>query len=129
MNFKCNGVSTTILSLDEIFPIGSVYKSVNPENPSTYFKGGVWEQFGQGQTLVGVDPNDTDFNTVEKIGGEKISTELKCGATNCGFIINSAYYMERTIVRKGVVSGSSERYAQISLLQPYITVYFWKRIA
>lgn len=48
------------LILDNIYPIGSIYISVNAINPSEYF-GGVWEQFAQGKTLFGVDSTQTDF--------------------------------------------------------------------
>lgn len=54
---------------DQIYPVGSIYLSVNATNPSVLF-GGTWEQV-KGKFLVGVDPSDTDFNTSEKTGGEK----------------------------------------------------------
>lgn len=52
------------------YPVGSIYLSVNDTNPTTWF-GGTWELIAKGRTLVGVDPNDTDFNTVKKTGGSK----------------------------------------------------------
>lgn len=55
---------------DLIYPIGSIYLSVNNVNPSTLF-GGTWVAFGTGRTLVGVDTNQTEFNSVEKTGGHK----------------------------------------------------------
>ena len=39
------------------------------------------------------------------------------------------YYTERTIIRSSDVGGSGERSAKVSLVQPYITVHFWKRTA
>ena len=40
------------------------------------------------------------------------------------------YYNERTIVRSfDVGNGSGESNAKVSLLQPYITVFFWRRTA
>ena len=56
--------------LESIYPIGSIYISVNNISPAS-FLGGSWTSIGAGKTLVGVDTNDTDFNTVEKTGGEK----------------------------------------------------------
>lgn len=56
--------------VDMIYPIGSVYITVNNINPQTYL-GGRWERFAKGQTLVGVNESDTDFSTVGKTGGEK----------------------------------------------------------
>lgn len=52
------------------YPIGSIYLSVDNTNPTKWF-GGTWELIAQGRTLVGVDTNDTDFNTVKKTGGSK----------------------------------------------------------
>ena len=52
------------------YPIGSIFLSVVDTNPSQWF-GGTWQLIAQGMTLVGVDPNDSDFNAPEKTGGEK----------------------------------------------------------
>lgn len=52
------------------YPIGSIYLSVTNVNPSTYF-GGKWESWGAGRVLTGVNANDSDFNVVEKTGGNK----------------------------------------------------------
>ena len=53
------------------WPIGSIYISVNNTNPSQWFDG-VWESFGSGRVLVGVDTSQSEFNTVMKTGGEKV---------------------------------------------------------
>ena len=58
---------------DKIYPIGSIYISVNSANPSTLF-GGTWAAFATGRTLVGYDSSDTDFNAGEKTGGAKTVT-------------------------------------------------------
>ena len=55
------------------YPVGSIYISVNEENPSKIL-GGEWEQFGEGKTLVGVDNSQEEFNSIEKTGGEKNHT-------------------------------------------------------
>lgn len=55
---------------NKMYPVGSIYMSVNSVNPSTLF-GGTWEAWGSGQVPVGVDMNDADFETAEKAGGEK----------------------------------------------------------
>ena len=55
---------------DAIYPIGSVYISVNSTNPSLLF-GGVWERFANGRCLVGVSESESEFSIVSKTGGEK----------------------------------------------------------
>ena len=55
------------------FPVGSIYMSISSTNPSAYF-GGVWEQIAKGKTIVGLDPNDSDFSYAGKTGGEKRHT-------------------------------------------------------
>lgn len=59
--------------IDAIYPIGSIYMSVNNVNPSKLF-GGTWEAWGSGRVPVGVNTSDSDFNSVEKTGGEKTHT-------------------------------------------------------
>ena len=123
----------------DIFPVGAVYTSVTSTNPSTYF-GGTWVQFGQGRTLVGVNTSDNDFKTVEKTGGEKThkltidempshshayklaygsndpSKGFNYGNTLAG-VFNSDFCQS---------AGSSQAHNNV---QPYVTVYFWKRTA
>lgn len=56
--------------VDLIYPIGSIYISVNNISPATFI-GGTWEAFATGRTLVGVDTSQTEFNSVGKTGGAK----------------------------------------------------------
>lgn len=53
-----------------IYPIGSIYMSVNNIDPSILF-GGTWERFGQGRTLVGVDSGNINYNSPNKFGGNE----------------------------------------------------------
>lgn len=59
--------------LNLVYPVGSIYMSVNSTNPSTLF-GGTWEQFAQGRVLLGVGSNgETDYTTAEQTGGSENS--------------------------------------------------------
>ena len=55
------------------YPVGKVYCSVDPTNPSLLF-GGTWVSIAAGRCLVGVDTGDADFNTPEKLFGTKTHT-------------------------------------------------------
>jgi len=59
--------------LDKAYPIGSIYITETNTNPSEII-GETWEEYGKGKILVGVDENDINFNTVNKVGGNKTST-------------------------------------------------------
>lgn len=63
-------------------PIGSIEINISGANPSTYL-GGTWVAWGTGKVPVGVNTNDTDFNTVEKTGGSK-TISYKPAGTNSG---------------------------------------------
>ena len=60
--------------LDIIHPVGSLYISTVNTDPSTIF-GGSWERV-KGKMIIGLDEDDTDFDTVGKVGGEKTHTLL-----------------------------------------------------
>lgn len=65
-----NIASTYPQLLNLIYPIGSIYTSVNNVSPEILF-GGKWERFSRGRTLIGVDETDTDFDQALITGGEK----------------------------------------------------------
>lgn len=56
--------------LNMFYPVGSVYETMDSSFDPNKKWGGTWERI-KGRVLVGVDENDSDFNTTEKIGGEK----------------------------------------------------------
>lgn len=118
--------------------VGDIIFSTSDENPSTIY-GGTWVAWGKGQVPVGVDTSDSDFNTVEKTGGEKEHTltvdEMPSHKHDFGqqFATTSSlsgaygYYMiagTQTDVIKN--TGGNQPHNN---LQPYITCYMWKRIA
>jgi hypothetical protein len=74
------------ITIDDVYPIGSIYLSVNSTNPSSIF-GGTWVAWGSGKVPVGVDTNDTDFDTVEESGGAKTHQHVY------GFAL-SGYYQD-----------------------------------
>lgn len=141
-----NGVSL----LDVFYPVGSIYQSTVATDPKS-FMGGTWERI-KGRVLVGVNESETEFATVSKTGGSKTHThDLGSGAAYAQLKISSSeiasknmtYAAEWSVNTKnssnmtfaagtgmatgGVnVVGNSD--AQ-SNLQPYQTVYMWKRTA
>lgn len=121
--------------LDTYFPVGSLYLTVGSENPNTTI-GGTWVRFGNGKTLVGVDTSQTEFNTVEKTGGSKY---MQSHYHELQYYINNGNNMtggyDKFLVY-GMPEGStyhvSHSYPNVTTgdsgnLQPYITVYMWRR--
>lgn len=62
--------ATTDQILNLVYPVGSIYMSVNNVSPQIFI-GGTWVAWGAGCVPVSVDTTDSDFNTVEKTGGAK----------------------------------------------------------
>lgn len=56
--------------LNMFYPVGSVYETMDSSFDPNKKWGGTWERI-KGRVLVGVDENDDDFKTANKIGGEK----------------------------------------------------------
>lgn len=68
-----NNTSSINNMLNTVYPVGSIYMSINNTNPSTIF-GGTWVSWGAGKVPVGVNASETEFNSVEKTGGAKTHT-------------------------------------------------------
>lgn len=140
---KLMGAFTSVTDLTKqlfllMHRVGDIIFSTSDENPSTIY-GGTWVAWGKGQVPVGVDTSDSDFNTVEKTGGEKEHTltvdempshKHDFGQQFTGMPVSSGnygYYMisgTQTDVIKN--TGGNQPHNN---LQPYITCYMWKRIA
>lgn len=142
--------------LNRVYPVGSIYLSIDETNPSEKF-GGTWLAFSEGRMLVGVDSAQTDLNEVGKTGGEKMHTLTKnelpaaqvdvvphmgmdyvirtidpyAGAIPAG---NTNYALKLSGVTHGSAGGKLNT-KPLGLgeahnnMPPYITVYMWKRIA
>ena len=126
---------------DIFYPIGAIYQSTVNTDPSTFI-GGTWERFGNGRVLVGVDENDSDFNTSIKTGGEKTHTltigEIPSHSHRQNVTANSGGTALRRdwssdgdgrIYDQGVNTESTGGGGAHNNLQPYITVYMWRRTA
>lgn len=117
-------------TLDSIYPVGSVYISLTTTNPGSYLKG-TWEQFAQGRTLVGVGSGSDGSNTqtfdVNDTGGEYKHMLTK----NELSFIDYGGLLQQNGSAIGVHShGPDENGSEkISLMQPYYSVYFWKRVS
>lgn len=115
-----------------IYPVGSIYMSVNDTDPSTLF-GGTWVAWGSGRVPVGVDIEQTEFNTVEKTGGNKNTQSHTHGFGYSNVNLQSgstAYALAQyngTVAANGATSSYGAGDSQN--LQPYITCYMWKRTA
>lgn len=123
--------------LDVFYPIGTIYESTKPDNPST-FMGGTWYRFGNGRVLVGVDETDPTFNVVNAIGGEKAHTltipEMPSHThTFPGASPNNYVRVEAssttglsTSTKTTDATGGGQAHNN---LQPYVTIYRWQRTA
>ena len=125
-----------------VFPIGRTYITQTNTNPSTILKFGTWERV-KGKVLVGLDEDDTDFNEIGKIGGEKTHT-----MTVAEIASHTHTVVSRSVAGSGTANVSSGAGLSVpnptgeinigdtgnsqpfNIMQPYEVVgYMWKRTA
>lgn len=149
---------TTGLTIDDIYPVGSIYMSVANANPANLF-GGTWEQI-KGRFLLGCGENDSNSNdfygtynagtcnfAADEKGGEPfhLLTIDEIPQHNHPLIKNVPYGMPYNDTA-GIDAGSGgivhykESYEPFKVgytgssfghnnMPPYLTVYMWKRTA
>ena len=152
-----DGLTTTINNAvlegkKSLYPLNSIYLSLNSTNPSEILGFGTWVQVAQGRSLVGVDTTDADFEYASKVGGSKthnheagtLVADIGAVDSNLGSIGYNATGTTKNNYNRGVsasaigdidskkanhattVSGNT---ANSSSLQPYYCVYIFKRTA
>lgn len=65
--------------IDIIHPIGKIFFTDDPRNPSEYYPGTTWVAWGSGRVPVGVNTSDSDFNIPNKTVGAKSHTYTPAG--------------------------------------------------
>ena len=132
---------TSAIAATVAYPVGAIFTTTvvyaNSAAVVNAIGGTTWTAFGAGKVLVGVDANDADFNTVEETGGAKTHTLTVAQLPSH----THSYDRQNTstdnisiddITRttggnSSATSGSAGSGQAHNNVQPYITVYMWKR--
>ena len=141
---------------DVVYPVGAIFTTVtayaNSAAVVSAIGGTTWVAFGAGKVLVGLDSGDADFDNVEETGGAKTSTT---GSTTLSESQIPSHTHTATFPRSNTSGGggpvhpcmsdgdggsvgatvsstgggTGHTHGSTPTVQPYITVYFWKRTA
>lgn len=146
MSLDADGFEPPLSFFNLVYPVGSIYMSVNPINPSELFPLTAWAEWGKGRVPVGVDTSQTEFNKAEKTGGSKTVTltvdqipshthkvpkpewygTTSQSDTGFGLLRTKNPIKDGS---DGFVSAATGGGKAHSNLQPYITCYMWVRTA
>ena len=119
-----------------VYPVGSIYfNAAVATNPATLLGFGTWAAYGGGRVMVGVHSSGT-FDGLNETGGAETHTlsvaELPSHthsfADNTGTTNVSIDDISHTIANRVTgTTGATGGGAAHNNIQPYITVYMWKR--
>jgi hypothetical protein len=126
-----NGKMSRSDLLDMVYPVGSIYMSVNTTNPATLF-GGTWEQM-KDRFLLGAG----DTYTLGRTGGEAAHTltvaEMPAHAHGIGYGTNtvggSASMPTIGTTQTSNSTSSTGGGSAHNNMPPFIVVLMWKRTA
>ena len=147
------------VDLSSVYPVGSIYmNATSSTNPATLLGFGTWVSFGAGRVPVGIDPSQSEFNTLGETGGAKTHTltSAQSGLPSHYHRVfsrgsepiealtfqnnqNRRYHEggghTNQTTNAGTLDGETEMHSGANAsqahnnLQPYIVVYMWKRTA
>ena len=146
------GVQHLIAKIRNTFwPVGTILATTSTTSPASYL-GGSWEAYAPGRTLVGVSATDTDF-TLNKQGGAKTvdvgrSTDLAAGTNFNDYAGIHVTWKDATahtpvqitfgfeLETHGGVNWNTKKtgygtkvYGNLPLMNPYVAVRYWRRVA
>lgn len=145
-NFGLNNDDVTSILLEEIFPVGSIYLSIQNKSPAS-FLGGSWEQITNGKVLQTTTGNAGQYlaaglpNIYGKMSG--IAT-YDADPADCTPGYNTNNMFKSAYENPAATNGGGNGYATIELdasrisdiygksttvQPPAYTVYAWKRVA
>jgi hypothetical protein len=121
------------------YPVGEIFMTRQNGNPSSILGFGTWERYAQGRVLTGFDEADASFNALDKTGGAKthVLTEAEMPAHTHSNIValsttndfDTSGGTSSGVRRLTSQTGSKGGGQAHNNLQPYVTVFMWKRTA
>jgi len=137
-------IDTLVNLASASYPVGAIFTTTvayaDSAAVAAVLGGTTWAAFGSGKVLVGVDAAQTEFDTVEETGGSKTHTlsasempahthSTRVGVTTGGATPDSGCQSTSGEASSSFTSTSAGSGGAHNNLQPYITVYMWKRTA
>ena len=123
--------------LNAVFPVNSIFATYDAVNPGTRL-GGTWVQFSQGRVLIGQGTGNDGSTSMTFGAGSAgglysiLQTEAQQPYTKCGDEANQDYGLilsnESGFSRRVAVTRGTDP-AKTPIVQPYQTVYYWRRTA
>lgn len=136
--------------INTLYPVGTVLTTTTSANPGTIYGVGTWTAFGQGRTLLGIGSNAANTNTTygsmaagvinrttpEELGGESTHQltiaempshnhqQTLGGPVSTVANVPGGYVVGASNTSLTTNTGGDQPHNNI---QPYVTVYFWKR--
>ena len=123
------------ITFDDIYPVGSIYMSVNSTNPANLF-GGTWTQL-KDRFLLGAGSTYTNGSTggsaTQRLSVANLPshTHPQYVATNGGSTSANLDYngwvSNGKAVAQGIPTGATGQGTKFDIMPPYLVVYMWQR--
>jgi len=132
-----NNETKSVSLVDMIYPIGSIYMSVNNVNPSTLF-GGTWEQIkdkfllsaGDTYTLGSTGGSATHNLTLSQLpSGTTLTAKIGANAWSLGIWSNKGQTTSEWSAQIQGQNGTPTGGEAFSKMPPFLAVNIWKRTA
>ena len=130
---QISNIKSTIF--DDIYPVGSIYMSVNSTNPANLF-GGTWTQL-KDRFLLGAGSTYTNGSTggsaTQRLSVANLPshTHPQYVATNGGSTSANLDYngwvSNGKAVAQGIPTGATGQGTTFNIMPPYLVVYMWQR--
>ena len=130
---QISNISSTIF--DNIYPVGSIYMSVNSTNPSNLF-GGTWTQL-KDRFLLGAGSTYTNGSTggsaTQRLSADNLPSHTHpqyvatTGGSTSANLDYDGWVSNGKAVAQGIATGATGQGTKFNIMPPYLVVYMWQR--
>ena len=123
------------ITFDDIYPVGSIYMSVNSTNPSNLF-GGTWTQL-EDRFLLGAGSTYSNGSTggsaTQRLSADNLPSHTHpqyvatSGGSTSANLDYDGWVSNGKAVAQGIATGATGQGTRFNIMPPYLVVYMWKR--